>query len=79
MHFSPILEGRTLENTTKEPVPKSNTGIARSTVSRARILDSSESLVVLLSPYGQMMLNCRAAFTTKPLKRKNDPSGRSPT
>lgn len=79
MHFSPILEERTHENTTKEPVPESNTGISRFTVSQAKDLDSSESLVVMLFPYGQTMLNCRATFTTKPLKRKNDPSGRSPT
>ena len=79
MHFSPILGECSHENTTKEPVPESNTGISRSTVSQAKDLGSSETLVVMLFPNGQTMLNCHAALTTRPLKRKNDPSGKCPT
>jgi Ca2+-dependent lipid-binding protein len=73
VRFFPVLEGRTLEDGTKEPVPESNSGIVRFTIHQAKDLDASKSMVGLLSPYSQMMLNNRAVHTTKTMKRKNDP------
>jgi len=73
VRYFPVLEGRLLEDGTKEPPPESNTGIVRFTVHQAKDLDASKSLVGMLSPYAQMTLNNRPVFTTKTLKRKNDP------
>lgn len=73
VRFFPVLEGRTLEDGTKEPVPESNSGIVRFTIHQAKDLDASKSMVGLLSPYSQMILNNRTVHTTKTMKRKNDP------
>ncbi|KAA8913371.1 C2 domain-containing protein [Sphaerosporella brunnea] len=73
VRFFPIMEGRTLEDGTKEPVPESNTGILRFTVAQCKDLDASKSVVGKLSPYSQMILNGRIVHTTKTIKRNNDP------
>lgn len=73
VRFFPVLEGRILDDGTKEPPPKSNTGIARITLSQAKDLDSSKSLVGELSPYAEITHNGRTVYTTKVKKRKNDP------
>jgi Ca2+-dependent lipid-binding protein len=73
VRYFPVLEGRTLEDGTKEPAPESNSGIVRYTISQAKDLDHSKSMVGQLSPYAQMKLNGRTVFTTKILKRVNNP------
>lgn len=71
--FFPTLEGTVLEDGTKEPAPESNTGILRFTVSQAKDLDSTKSLVGLLSPYAIQTLNGKVINKTKPVKRNNNP------
>jgi Ca2+-dependent lipid-binding protein len=73
VRFFPVLEGRTLDDGTKEPAPESNTGVLRFTVVQCKDLDASKSVVGKLSPYAQMILNNRPVHTTKTMKRKNDP------
>lgn len=73
LRFFPISEGRILEDGTREPVPESNTGILRWTVSQAKELDSSKSLVGQLSPYACQLLNRKLIHKTKIIKRTNDP------
>ncbi|KAG0635305.1 C2 domain-containing protein [Tuber brumale] len=71
--FFPILESAVLEDGTKEPAPESNTGILRFTISQAKDLDSSKSLVGLLSPYAIQTLNGKTINRTKTVKRNNNP------
>ncbi|RPB03096.1 tricalbin [Choiromyces venosus 120613-1] len=71
--FFPVLQSKVLEDGTKEPAPESNTGILRFTVSQAKDLDSSKSLVGYLSPYAIQTLNGRTINKTKPVKRNNNP------
>ena len=71
--FFPTLEGTVLEDGTKEPAPESNTGILRFTVSQAKDLDSTKSLVGFLSPYAIQTLNGKTINKTKPVKRNNNP------
>lgn len=71
--FFPVLEGKVLEDGTKEPPPESNTGVVRFTISRAEGLDASKSLVGQLSPYAIQQLNGKTINTTNPVKRKNSP------
>lgn len=73
VRFFPITEGRMLDDGTQEPVPESNTGILRYTVSQAKDLDSSKSLVGQLSPYAIQLLNGKPIHTTKIMKRTNNP------
>lgn len=73
IRFFPVLEGRTLDDGTKEPVPESNVGILRYTVSQAKDLDPSKSLVGQLSPYAVQLLNGKQIFQTKIMKRTNNP------
>ncbi|PWW79118.1 tricalbin [Tuber magnatum] len=73
LRFFPILEGAILEDGTKEPAPESNTGIVRFTVSQAKDLDSSKSLVGFLSPYAIQSINGNTINKTKPVKRNNNP------
>ncbi|KAI5842793.1 C2 domain-containing protein [Tricharina praecox] len=73
VRFFPVLEGRILDDGTKEPVPESNTGIARFTIHQCKDLDASKSVIGQLSPYAQMTLNSKPIFTTKIKKRNNDP------
>ena len=71
--FFPILEGRTLEDGTKEPPPESNTGIARFSVEQAKDLDGTKSLIGQLNPYAVLLLNNKEIHSTKKLKRTNNP------
>lgn len=71
--FFPVLEGVKLEDGTLQPPPESNTGIVRFTVTQAKDLDSSKSMIGQLSPYAVMLVNNKPIHTTKILKRKNDP------
>lgn len=73
VRFFPISEGRMLEDGTQEPVPESNTGILRYTISQAKDLDSSKSLIGQLSPYATQLLNGKTIHTTKIVKRSNNP------
>lgn len=73
VRFFPISEGRMLEDGTQEPVPESNTGILRYTVSQAKDLDPSRSLIGQLSPYAIQLLNGKPIHTTKIMKRTNNP------
>ncbi|KAI5851685.1 C2 domain-containing protein [Morchella snyderi] len=72
LRFFPIMEGRILEDGTQEPV-ESNTGILRWTVSQAKELDASKSMVGQLSPYACQLLNSKLVHKTKIIKRTNDP------
>ncbi|KAI5780050.1 C2 domain-containing protein [Geopyxis carbonaria] len=71
--FFPVMEGRTLEDGTKEPVPESNTGVVRFTISQAKDLDASKSLVGQLSPYANFLLNGKPVLKSKIMKRTNNP------
>jgi Ca2+-dependent lipid-binding protein len=73
IRFFPVMEGRELEDGTKEPPPESNTGIARFTVEQAKDLDGSKSLVGQLNPYAVLLLNGKEIHQTKKLKRTNNP------
>lgn len=67
--FFPVLEGRVLEDGTKEPPPESNTGIAKFIVEQAKDLDGSKSMIGQLNPYAVLLLNNREIHTSKKLKR----------
>jgi Ca2+-dependent lipid-binding protein len=73
IRFFPVLEGPVLADGKKGPPPESNTGILRYTVSQAKDLDASKSLIGHLTPYCQMTLNNRHVHTTKVIKRNNNP------
>lgn len=73
IRFFPVLEGRVLEDGTKEPPPESNTGILRYTISQAKDLDSSKSLVGQLSPYACQLVDKKLVLKTKVMKRTNNP------
>ncbi|KAL7269910.1 Tricalbin-2 [Rhizina undulata] len=73
VRFFPILEGRTLEDGTKEPPPESNTGIVRFTISQAKDLDASKTLSGHHSSYAVQLMNGREIHKTKIMKRTNNP------
>ena len=73
VRFFPVMEGRALEDGTKEPPPESNTGIARFTVEQAKDLDGTKSLIGSLSPYAALILNGKEIHQTRKLKRTNNP------
>ncbi|KAL9099720.1 MAG: hypothetical protein Q9163_004819 [Psora crenata] len=73
VRFFPIMEGRTLDDGTKEPPPESNTGIARFTVEQAKDLDGTKSLIGSLNPYAALILNGKEIHQTRKLKRTNNP------
>ncbi|KAF8419946.1 hypothetical protein EV426DRAFT_576746 [Tirmania nivea] len=71
--FFPVLEETKLEDGTVQPPPDLPTGILRYTVSQAKDLDSSKSMIGQLSPYAIMSVNNREIHTTAIKKRKNSP------
>lgn len=73
VRFFPVLEGSKNEEGKIDPPPESNTGIARFTVSQAKDLDASKSLIGSLSPYAILLLNGKEIFVSKKLKRTNNP------
>lgn len=73
VRFFPILEGRILEDGTKEPPPEVNSGVVRYTISQAKDLDHSKSMVGQLSPYAQMIMNGKKLFQSPIKKRTNNP------
>lgn len=73
IRFFPVLEGTKLEDGTVQPPPDLATGILRYTLSQAKDLDSSKSMVGQLSPYAIMTINNREVHTTAIKKRKNSP------
>ena len=73
IRFFPVLEPQKLDDGTAEPVPESNTGVARITVEQAKELDGSKSLIGALNPYAVLLLNGKEVHTTKKLKRTNNP------
>ncbi|KFY52897.1 hypothetical protein V496_08078 [Pseudogymnoascus sp. VKM F-4515 (FW-2607)] len=73
IRFFPVLTGGKTEDGKDEPVPESNTGIARFAVSQAKDLDGTKSLIGQLSPYAILLLNNKEIFTSKKLKRTNNP------
>ncbi|KFY31117.1 hypothetical protein V493_01382 [Pseudogymnoascus sp. VKM F-4281 (FW-2241)] len=73
IRFFPVLGGGKTEDGKDEPVPESNTGVARFTVSQAKDLDGTKSLIGQLSPYAILLLNNKEIFTSKKLKRTNNP------
>lgn len=73
VRFFPVLEGRILDDGTKEPAPESNAGILRYTISQAKDLDPSKSLIGQLSPYAVQLINGKPVHTSKIMKRTNNP------
>jgi Ca2+-dependent lipid-binding protein len=73
IRFFPVLTGGKNAEGKDEPVPESNTGIARFTVEQAKDLDGTKSLIGQLSPYAILLLNNREIFISKKLKRTNNP------
>lgn len=73
IRFFPVLEETKLEDGTVQPPPDLPTGILRYTVSQAKDLDSSKSMIGQLSPYAIMTLNNKEIHTTAIKKRKNSP------
>lgn len=73
VRFFPVLEEVKLEDGTVQPPPDLPTGILRYTVSQAKDLDSSKSMVGQLSPYAIMTINNKEIHTTAIKKRKNSP------
>ncbi|KAM0814256.1 putative C2 domain-containing protein [Seiridium cardinale] len=73
IRFFPVLEPKKLEDGKLEPPPESNTGILRYTVEQAKDLDGTKSLVGLLNPYAELLLNKKIIHSTKKLKRTNNP------
>lgn len=73
IRFFPVLSGGKTEDGKDEPVPESNTGVARFAVSQAKDLDGTKSLIGQLSPYAILLLNNKEIFTSKKLKRTNNP------
>ncbi|KAH6657518.1 C2 domain-containing protein [Truncatella angustata] len=73
IRFFPVLEPRKLEDGKVEPPPESNTGILRYTVEQAKDLDGTKSLVGMLNPYAELLLNRKVVHSTKKLKRTNNP------
>ncbi|KAF8463160.1 C2 domain-containing protein [Kalaharituber pfeilii] len=71
--FFPVLEEVKLDNGTVQPPPDLPTGILRYTVSQAKDLDASKSIIGQLSPYAVMLLNNRELHTTAIRKRNNSP------
>lgn len=71
--FFPVLEETKLEDGTVQPPPDLPTGILRYTVSQAKDLDSSKSMIGQLSPYAIMSVNNKEIHTTAIKKRKNSP------
>ena len=71
--FFPVLEETKLEDGTTQPPPDLPTGILRYTVSQAKDLDSSKSMIGQLSPYAIMSVNNKDIHTTAIKKRKNSP------
>lgn len=73
VRFFPVLEGRQLEDGSKEAAPESNTGVARFNVEQAKDLDGTKSLVGQLNPYAVLLLNGKEIHQTCKLKRTNNP------
>lgn len=73
IRFFPVLESRDLPGGKKEPLPESNTGIARFTVEQAKDLDGTKSLIGALNPYAVLVLNNKEIHVSKKLKRTNNP------
>lgn len=73
VRFFPVLTAQKREDGTEEPVPVSNTGIARLVMDQAKELDSSVSMVGRLSPYAIMLLNNQEIHRTREYKRVNEP------
>ncbi|CZR50948.1 probable transmembrane protein [Phialocephala subalpina] len=73
IRFFPVLEGRDLPDSKKEPPPESNTGIARITIEQAKDLDGTKSLIGQLNPYAVLLLNNKEIHVTRKLKRTNNP------
>ncbi|KAI1124715.1 C2 domain-containing protein [Nemania abortiva] len=71
--FFPVLTETTLPDGKVEPPPETNTGILRYTVEQAKDLDGTKSLVGLLNPYANLLLNGKEVHQTKKLKRTNNP------
>lgn len=72
IRFFPVIEGTKLEDGTVQPPPDLPTGILRYTLSQAKDLDSSKSMVGQLSPYAIMAIDDKI-HTTAIKKRKNSP------
>lgn len=73
VRFFPVLEAKSLPDGRLEPPPETNTGIVRFTVEQAKDLDGTKSLVGLLNPYANLLLNNKEIHETKHLKRTNNP------
>lgn len=71
--YSPVLEGKTLDDGTVEPPPESKSGIVHLTVEQARDLDPKQSMTGQVSSYVEVLLNGRKVFTTKTVKSNNNP------
>lgn len=73
VRFFPVMEAGTTEDGKPEPPPESNTGIARFSVTQAKDLDGSKSIIGQLNPYAVLLLNGKEIFISKKLKRTNNP------
>ncbi|KAK3942201.1 tricalbin-3 [Diplogelasinospora grovesii] len=73
IRFFPVMEPKKLPDGTMEELAPANTGILRFTVEQAKDLDGTKSLVGLLNPYAQLLLNGKEVHVTKKLKRTNNP------
>lgn len=73
IRFFPVLDGGKDAEGNLLPPPESNTGIARITIEQAKDLDSSQSMVGALNPYGVLLLNGKEVHITKKMKRTNNP------
>ncbi|KAK9477713.1 C2 domain-containing protein [Lipomyces japonicus] len=69
--YFPVLEGKTLEDGTKEAPPLLNTGIIRFTCHQAKDLDEAKR--GNLNPFAVYYINNKEVYTTKSLKHINNP------
>ncbi|KAK9470752.1 C2 domain-containing protein [Dipodascopsis tothii] len=70
--YFPILEGRVLDDGTKEDPPPMNTGIVRFTAHQAKDLENKR-MVGSINPYAVYLLDGKEIHVTKTLKRTTNP------
>ncbi|ODV80777.1 putative bud/polarization protein [Suhomyces tanzawaensis NRRL Y-17324] len=73
LRWFPQMEPMVLEDGTKEPVTDAEVGILKINLHEARDLDISQSVIGLLNPYAEILVNYKGVKTCRQLRQINEP------
>ncbi|KAG7697487.1 hypothetical protein KL929_002234 [Ogataea haglerorum] len=73
LKWFPVLEGKTLDDGTKEAPPESEVGIFKFVLQSARDLDTSKSMLGKLSTFTEIYFGAELVSTSRVVKSSNEP------